>query len=35
MNIEWLKSSAKLDLHCHLDGSMSAETIEVLLKDES
>lgn len=35
MNIEWLKSSAKLDLHCHLDGSMSAEIIEFLLKDES
>ena len=35
MNIEWLKSLAKLDLHCHLDGSMSAEAIESLLKDES
>lgn len=33
MNIEWLKSIPKLDLHCHLDGSMSVEIIEYLLKD--
>lgn len=33
MNIEWLKSLPKLDLHCHLDGSMSPEIIEYLLKD--
>lgn len=35
MNTEWLKSLVKLDLHCHLDGSMSPEIIEFLLKDES
>lgn len=33
MNTEWLKNIVKLDLHCHLDGSMSAEIIEFLLKD--
>jgi adenosine deaminase len=34
MSVEWLKQLPKLDLHCHLDGSISAETIGYLLAEE-
>ncbi len=34
MNKEWLEKLPKLDLHCHLDGSMSPEVIELLMEEE-
>lgn len=34
MNQEWLLRLPKLDLHCHLDGSMSPETVSFLLKEQ-
>ena len=33
MNVEWISQLPKLDLHCHLDGSVTSDTIEVLLQD--
>lgn len=34
MDTKWLLGLPKLDLHCHLDGSMDPETIAFLLKDQ-
>lgn len=31
---EWIKQLPKLDLHCHLDGSVSMDTMETLLKKQ-
>lgn len=33
MDQEWLKSLPKIDLHCHLDGSMDIDTVRDLLAD--
>lgn len=34
MEKEWLQQLPKLDLHCHLDGSMSLKTVSSLLKEQ-
>lgn len=34
MEQEWLQQLPKVDLHCHLDGSMNYETVSSLLEDQ-
>lgn len=34
MEQKWLQQLPKLDLHCHLDGSMNLETVSGLLKEQ-
>ncbi len=34
MEQEWLRQLPKIDLHCHLDGSMNLDTVSVLLAEQ-
>lgn len=34
MEQEWLRQLPKIDLHCHLDGSMNFETVSCLLEEQ-
>ncbi len=34
MDREWIKNLPKIDLHCHLDGSMDIETVRNLLEND-